>query len=514
VTASKKARVVETPPDGSQYWASEVAWYALLAALVLSPLAPNASGLYSGMSFTKDLIIRSLVSVSLVFWGYAALRGHASVRWHRAAWLAAAFAAWAAICVLFSVAPGTALIGTWPGGEAGWLAIASCITAAFLTLQLADRSSRIRGVSRTVAITGAVVAGYGLLQTLGLDPLDWVVAWGGFRSFGTLGNPDMFGAYMVLAFPLTIGLVLAESDRRWKYAMGVAFVLTGTAIFTSLTRSAWLGALAGTAGLVALLWALKPKLGRFEVILACALVVSVAAFAVASLNQQGADSNAAARVGDIGTDRNSAARLSTWRAAGEAIAERPIVGWGPDTFQLAFEAHRTQAFSEIVDPSVSMTTAHNWVLQTAVEVGVVGLALLVGFLSVVAVVSARWVRRGPPGQLKARLTLAGVWAACTGFLVTSLLTPGSPPSRLLFWCLLAVLLSPQASRVDASHRVTLRVASAAALALGVVGVVLAAVVLSADAKADTGADVNRTPDVRADAADAAVATNPLCASVK
>jgi len=308
--------------------------------------------------------------------------------------------------------------------------------------------------------------------------------------------------------------VLSESDPRWKRAMGVVFVLTGTAVFTSLTRSAWLGALAVLGALVILLLTVKPKIGRFEAVLACILAVSIAAFAVYSMGQKDEDANAGARLaagaGSL-SSRNTVARLETWRAGGDAVAERPITGWGPGGFLLAFEAHRPQVISELVDPSVSQTSAHNWVVQTAAEVGVPGLALLGAVLGVVALVSARWIRRGPPGQLALRLTLAGAWAACAGFLVTSLLTPGSPASRLLFWCLLAVLLSPQTSRVSLERRGVLRGVAVTALALGAVGVVLAVVVLSADAKAATAADINQPADVRATAADAAVARNPLVA---
>ncbi len=208
------------------------------------------------------------------------------------------------------------------------------------------------------------------------------------------------------------------------------------------------GAVAGVVATTLLLWPLKPKGRPSEAVVVGLLVACIGAFAVASLGQQGVDSNVAARIQAVGdlSNRNTVARVETWRAASESIAERPVVGWGPDSFQLAFESNRTQAFSRIVDPTISQLSAHNWILQTAVETGVVGLVALVAFYSAVAVISARWIRRGPPDQLRLRITmLAGAWAGCAGFLVTSLLTPGSPPARYLLWCLMALLLSPSAA---------------------------------------------------------------------
>ena len=117
---------------------------------------------------------------------------------------------------------------------------------AFLSPAARRRCPAHPGLLRVAALTAGVSAGYGLLQTLGFDPFRWtVIDWGAFRSFGTLGNPDMFGAYLVLALPLTVGLALSERDPRWKTAARVAFVLVGTAIFTSLTRAAWIGGVAG-----------------------------------------------------------------------------------------------------------------------------------------------------------------------------------------------------------------------------------------------------------------------------
>ena len=96
-------------------WADEVAWYSLLAALVLSLAVFGLPGLYSGMYFAKDLIIRLLVAVSLGLWGYAVLTGQATTRWHRAGWLAVAFLVWAAVATVFAESLGTALVGRSAG---------------------------------------------------------------------------------------------------------------------------------------------------------------------------------------------------------------------------------------------------------------------------------------------------------------------------------------------------------------------------------------------------------------
>lgn len=503
-------RVVEQTREGSQSLAVRFAWYGLVGAFVLSSLVWDLSGLYSGWYFLKDWIIRLLVAASLVAWGYAAVKGHATARWHTVAWVPVALLAWLALGLLISESPAAALVGT-PTGGSGWITLASCMFGGFLTLQLTDRASRVRDLMRAVAITAAVSAAYGLIQSMGLDWVSYDLVWGSFRSFGTLGNPDMFGAFMVLGLPVTMSLVLSETDSRWRYAAGIAFVLIGTGTFTSLTRAAWLGALVGALTLVALLWPLKPKVGRFEMVLVVVLAVCIAAFGAVSLNAEGPDSNVGARAASLGdaSSRNAVARLEVWRAAAAAIADRPITGWGPGTFHLAFEEHRTAAFSGIADPNTTMTSAHNWILQTAAEAGVVGLTALVGFLAAVAVLSARWIRRATVSQARSRLVFGGAWAACAGFLVASLLTPGSPPSQLLLWCLLGALLAPLAVRSDRPSGAAARLLSWSAIASGIVLLLLALAAVYADTRAAVAADEHVAPEVRVEAAEAAMRVNPL-----
>jgi len=479
---------------------------------VVSSLAPHVPGLHSGWYFFKEWIIWLLVALSATAWGLALARGRVTMRWHRVALIPVLLLAWSAVSLVLSASPATALIGTHKG-EAGWLAFLSCVLGGFLTLQLTDRTSRVRDLARAVAFGAGVVAAYGLLQTLDLDWVTYDVRWGAFRSFGTLGNPDMFGTFMALTLPVAAALVLSETDKPWKAAAGIAFVLIGTAAFTSLTRAAWLGAGIGTITLVLLLRPLKPKIGRYEVLLIGALALSIAVFAIASLNAENPDSNVGARIASAGdlSSRNTAGRLEVWRIAGTAIADRPIAGWGPDTFHLAFETNRTETLSGILDPHTTMASAHDWVLQTAAETGIPGLAMLVRFLAAVALVSARWIRGAPATRARHRVLFAGGWAACSGYLAASLFTPGSPPARLLLWCLLGVLLSPLAARAESPRALSRRAVSWAAIALGVSLTVLALAAVYADAQAAVGADERGAPEARTAAADAAMAVNPLSA---
>ena len=58
-------------------------------------------------------------------------------------------------------------------------------------------------------------------------------------------------------------------------------------------------------------------------------------------------------------------RVEIWRAAIAAIKERPILGWGADTFRLAFTKHKTAEYVQIMGGSSGADNAHDYPLQLA-----------------------------------------------------------------------------------------------------------------------------------------------------
>jgi O-antigen ligase len=497
--------------------ALEAAWTLLLAALLATPLlmtntswlpgAPTA-WMHSGAAALKALAMQALVGAALASFAVALLRGEASVRWHRVGWLAAALIAWSGLTVLTSVSPATALVGYSPTAE-GFLAILTYAAAGFLALQLADTPARIRTLLGASAAGATVAALYGLVQTLGLDPLKWQAAqWGAMRSFGTVGNPDMFGAFMVLNLFVLLGLMLSETEKRRRFLYGVGTFVVAVASFTSLARATWLGAFAGAIVFALLTRGLRPRLTRAAAVVAGALVLVVAVATISSLGNTDVDSNVARRAFAAfnAQDKNTLGRTETWRIALTALGDRPVFGYGPDTFGLAFQPRKTEAFASLVAPDIVQAQAHSSVIQIAVERGIPGAALWLALLAAVTAIALPVVLRGDDRGLSGRLVLAGVLASGAGYFVTSLLTPTSHESSLLLWCLLAVLVSPSAKKAEADAPAA---ASAVALAVGVLACAVAVAFLFADTRAAIADDDTLSPQQRMAAADTAVLLDPL-----
>ncbi len=131
------------------------------------------------------------------------------------------------------------------------------------------------------------------------------------------------------------------------------------------------------------------------------LVVAVALVAGAAAVEGGPERTGAgatpARLGS--TDSN---RYSYWRVALESFADAPLRGHGAGSFGTLWLRERT--IPEVV------RDAHSLELETAAELGLVGLLLLAAFLGGVAACAAR-ARRLAPGAVAGPVAALAVWGA-------------------------------------------------------------------------------------------------------
>jgi hypothetical protein len=147
--------------------------------------------------------------------------------------------AWIGITTITALHWPTALAGKYHRDE-GFLTFLNYAVLYFLTLQLADRSSRIRTLALGLFGSGLMVAGYGAFQYFGLDPIPWNIDFAQ-RAFSTYGNPNILGGFLTFSIPIALGLALAEKDTRLRMLFWGGFFLNVFVLVASFTRAAWIG---------------------------------------------------------------------------------------------------------------------------------------------------------------------------------------------------------------------------------------------------------------------------------
>ncbi len=391
-------------------------------------------------------------------------------------------AAYGAIQVIGTVSLGAARV-LLPLSLVGALGVAGGLLALAFTRAGGDpETRRALFIGAAIAFFGGIVFYLGLdgnieqavqrgLAAVSIDPVQWGnLPFETNRAFATFGNPDLLGGYLIFPWAIAIALAFTENHRLWR---GIYWVFTVFNVFvgiTSYVRGAWIGA---TVSLVLLVVAyLRARAGsemRLTVIdkafMGAAGAVGAVAVIASSL-QPDAVRNVMTRVVSIFQfDQGSAlTRFQIWEAARAAIAERPIFGWGADTFRLLFPMFKPAEYVESAGYLSVADNVHNYPLQLASGIGIPGLLLVYGLIAYALASSARDVfARGKGTE---RLLLAGFWAAVAGYVVHLLFGLSVTGSTVIMWLAMGVLLGPGA------HARQLTAPSWKAIAIPLVGVLL------------------------------------------
>jgi O-antigen ligase len=218
---------------------------------------------------------------------------------------------------------------------------------------------------------------YAVVQKLGLDPARWSVD-PRSRPFSTMGNPDQFGEALAVQAVCVLAVAVVASGRwaitiRWV-ALGLSLAALGTIALVA-TRGALVGAIPGAVGLAIAYLATVTR--SPAVVRRTALAGVLAAVLLAILLV----------ITPLGprvlTSLNSfdvQGRTLLWENALRGLADRPLLGWGPDGFSVSYPLHRSAAAAAVIPSHQSEVSAHDWPLQTAVTLGLAGLLVLLALI--------------------------------------------------------------------------------------------------------------------------------------
>jgi putative inorganic carbon (HCO3(-)) transporter len=468
--------------------ARRVAWWSVLAMVFLVPVAISnlsAFGIatpltYDSFDIVKMSLERILGFVALGAWAWDLLRRGGKVRHTPVDWLILALLAWVALSTVTSIHPPTALFGK-PRRYEGLLSFINYALIYFLVLQFADSTARVLKLAQALFWSSVVVAAYGLLQYAGHDPFNWgALPFEVNRAFSTYGNPDLLGAFLI--FTVTVALALALFERRlgWRIVYWVGFGLNGVTLIVAFTRGAWIGGAVALVVLGVVAWRQRAHLARIDLVPAVVFVAAGVAVAVRSLSSANEVMNFGKRLASIfqfGTGSGQT-RTEIWQAAGAAIKERPLLGWGADTFRLVFPKFKPVEYVRDAGGLSVADNAHDYPLQLATGIGVPGMLMFYGIVVWAGVRSFSTVfrRDDDPG----RLLIGAFWAAALGYLVQLLFGVSVTGVTFLLWIAFAVALAPTAKLVEVRALRWGVVAGAAVLAVCVVGIGYQGVVLAAD----------------------------------
>jgi O-antigen ligase len=321
---------------------------------------------------------------------------------------------------------------SWNGGNwrrLGFVSQSAVIVVGFL-IATSCSESRLRVWLRAATAAGTAVALYGILQYFGADPFlpsaSYHIGEGVMtivRPPSTLGHADYLAGYLLYVVFLGAALLATESGPLWK-ALGIAGTVAGsTAIVLSGTRGALLALVAGAVSLG--VWKRPRFRGRHAIVAAglCALGLAFY-FSPAGLKLR-------ARSHWALEDQLGGARLWLWRDSLRMASQRPLIGFGPETFGLEFPRYQSVELSRAY-PDFYHESPHNIFVDALVSEGILGLAILTGFAALAWFASRRAVMQG---QRTAPYLASALVAGLTAGLFVCFTLPGA----LYFYATVAIL---------------------------------------------------------------------------
>ncbi|RJQ35649.1 hypothetical protein C4566_00235 [Candidatus Parcubacteria bacterium] len=212
---------------------------------------------------------------------------------------------------------------------------------------------------------------------------------GGIRTTSTLGNAAYLGSYMFLNSVLAFYLLIIKALKKkfawsWTYIWyALSVILFVSALVVSQTRGAFLGLFVWVLLLaIFYLWFNRKKRNKLYYALVAVVVLT---FVFGALVYQQKDSSWVKdsyflnKFASMSLDDTTVhSRWNIWKSTIVSVKEKPILGWGEESFRYVFNKYFPPEIYQQPGSEVWFDRPHNVLLQHLIQGGILGLALYLG----------------------------------------------------------------------------------------------------------------------------------------
>jgi O-antigen ligase len=247
--------------------------------------------------------------------------------------------------------------------------------------------------------------------------------------------------------------MLRRTNLLLRVLISIAFVILTVGLVLSYTRAAWISII-GAAGILALML-LRVKLRTILMALPFAGVLLFLSWEDIQVslqrNKQESSDKLEEHVGSISnvsSDASNLERLNRWNCAWEMFKERPLVGWGPGTYQFVYAPFQRSKDRTIISTNQGDGgNAHSEYLGPLCEQGVLGMALVIALLLSVSSLAFRLFQELQNRDI--RVLIAMAYLGLMTYFIHGVLNNylDTDKASIPFWGFMAILVA-----VDLYHR--------------------------------------------------------------
>lgn len=199
-----------------------------------------------------------------------------------------------------------------------------------------------------------------------------------------------YGAAIAFFIPFTVSFFFLPQNTKWRkifYVVITLILLFG--LYYSFSRAAWLSVIGALGVYFLIRWRIKFSWFILGACLFGWLFLNFSNDILYTLGKNKQDSSASfaehiRSIGNIKTDASNVERLNRWVAAFGMIEERPIVGWGPGTYQFVYAPFQKNKFKTIITTNFGNGgNAHSEYIGPCAETGFIGLISVLALMLIV-----------------------------------------------------------------------------------------------------------------------------------
>lgn len=257
-----------------------------------------------------------------------------------------------------------------------------------------------------------------------------------------------YSAVLALIAPFFGVMAFNKSLGAWPRRIAIAFFgILALGILFSYSRAAWVSLMIALAGFFILALRLN-----FRMILAMGILIVGTLFLfqneimmVLQKNTQessGDFAEHARSISNITSDASNLERINRWRSAIRMVEERPVLGWGPGTYQLVYAPfQRSEDHTIITTNFGDLGNAHSEYLGPLSESGLPGMILFMGLALAMLATGVRLFKKAPSRNL--RFTALAITLGLLTYFSHGVMNNflDTDEASVLFWGMLAMLVA-------------------------------------------------------------------------
>lgn len=199
-----------------------------------------------------------------------------------------------------------------------------------------------------------------------------------------------YGAILAMFLTFSVYLVFSKTITKWQRIFCIIlFLIFATGLILSYSRAAWMSILPAIGIYLILKLRIKLKL-ILTVVIGCLLFFFAFQTPILQLlekNNQDSSGNIGehiSSISNISTDASNVERLNRWECVFRMFKEKPIMGWGPGTYQFEYAGYqKSYQLSTISTNEGNLGNAHSEYFGPLAESGVLGMLSVIILFSLV-----------------------------------------------------------------------------------------------------------------------------------